>query len=112
MAKVINLNMDEQVWKLGLFVSKYQTGGNLFIGLFDTENQEPFADLTINIQALPEGLSCVNTEDYPWLAQLIKDTGIGIPTGNYLKSAFGAYPVYKFDLNKVKEYQINKEEED
>jgi len=111
MAKLINLTVYDQDWKLGLFTSTYQIGGNIYIGLFDVEHQEPFADVTVNVSALPEGQGCVNTNDYPWLVEFIANTGIGVPTGNMLRSEFGAYPVYKFNLEKIKEYTINLTEE-
>lgn len=66
----------------------------------------PFATLTTNptgLRGLKRNVSCVDTNNCPWAPALIKRLGIGKPTGHYVYSGFCAFPVYSFDIDKVRE---------
>lgn len=85
-------------------ISEYRNNGNLYIGLHT--KYEPYADLTVNIEKLSEkDEAAVDTNNCPWAEELIDKYELGLFTGRYLRSGFCSYPVYKFDLDKVKQYQ-------
>lgn len=90
-------------YKVKPIIDNYRNNGNLYIGL-NTEC-EPFADLTVNICELSENEAAIDTNNCPWAEQFIEDYSLGTPTGRYLRSGYCAYPVYKFDLDKVKQYR-------
>lgn len=80
--------------------------GNIFVGLANAHGD--ICDVTVyvpGIEAHPKDCSCVDTQNYPWLTTMIQKLGIGHPTGNIILSGLSCvYPVYKFDMEKIKEY--------
>lgn len=85
-------------------IDNYRNNGNLYIGLIDNDGL-PYADLTVNIETLPDDHAAVDTNNCPWAEDLILENKLGERTGYSLGSGFCRYPVYKFDLNKVREYE-------
>ena len=45
----------------------------------------------------------VDINNCPWATKFIKDNELGEFTGKYGKSGFCVYPLYKFNLDKIKE---------
>ena len=67
----------------------------------------PFATITVNLGGIGEfekNVSAVDTNNCPWAPALIKRLNIGTPTGEYVRSGFCAYPLYTFDLERIREY--------
>lgn len=85
-------------------ISHYTNNGNLAICLNDI-NEGPFATLTVNIDPLGSpSLAAVDTNNCSWAEAFIKEHSLGKFTGMSLRSGFCTYPVYDFDLDKLKDY--------
>ena len=102
--KTIKLKAWGETYKLNTIISNYRNNGNIYIGLI-SEDGEPFADLTVNIKPLAENCSAVDTNNCPWAEELINEYGLGKQFA-YVQSGFCNYPVYEFDMEKVKEYSV------
>ncbi len=97
-----------------LRVGTYASNKNLAVQLVfeDTElgGWDLFTVLTTNIVDLPriaesEGWACVDTNNFPGGPALIEKLGIGRPdNGKTVRSGFCTYPLYIFDLEKLKEF--------
>ena len=85
-------------------IDNYRNNGNLYIGLIDNDGL-PYADLTVNIETLPDDHAAVDTNNCPWVEQVLFDTGIGIPTGKYRASGFCNYPIYFIFTANLKKYR-------
>lgn len=87
-------------------VANYRNNNNLYIGLIDNEDGCPFADLTVNLgeKLEDECMAYVDTNNCPWAKEFIEKNELGEDTGLFGMSGFCAYPLFMFDLDKVKEY--------
>lgn len=89
-------------------LTNYQNNDNLAIELYCWDEEyggtTNFATLTVNLQAkLPPNLAFVDTNNVKEAEDFIKEYGLGTPTGMYGKSGFCSYPLYEFNLDKIKE---------
>ena len=90
-------------------LGKYTYGDNLAIMLycFDKElgGEEPFASLTVNLdyKGLSENEAFVDTNNCPWAKEFIKANALGEFTGLEFPSGYCMYPLYRFNLEKIKE---------
>lgn len=92
--------------RLNTKIGSYRNNGNLYIGLVDNEGC-PYADLTVNIEYLPEeDMAAVDTNNCSWAETFIEENKLGEKTPYTFRSGFCVYPIYRFDLNKVKEYMV------
>lgn len=83
--------------------SKYLFNGNLAILMSDVESHEPFATLTVNLPTeMPENMAYVDTNNCPWAEEFIAKYELGKPTGQTANSGWCTYPLYVFDLEKLK----------
>ena len=101
--KTMELKAYGETYKLHTVIDRYQSTNNIYIGLV-CDNGEPFADLTTNIMPLPDNMSAVDTNNCSWAEDLIEDYELGTKKKTTLSSGFCTYPLYEFDMNKVKEY--------
>ena len=88
-----------------LSAGKYADNKHIALQLWCAEG--PFATLTVNLRETrshPGNYAFVDTNNAPWAESLIKRLKIGKPTGKWAHSGFCAYPLYEFDLEKVKWY--------
>lgn len=79
---------------------------NLAIRLW-TDDGEPWCTLTVNLpgaEDLPADYAYVDVNNFPEAEEFIKKYNLGEPTGLTKQSGFVVYPLYKFDLQKLKEY--------
>lgn len=92
-------------YEVELGVSEYLNNGSLAIELIDAEEREFFAILTVNIEEERAGkeTAYVDINDCPWATKFIEDNELGEFTGKYGRSGFCVYPLYKFNLDKIKE---------
>ncbi len=92
-------------------VGNYLCGGGLYLSLQDRceEGLEPFADMTVNLPEYRPTADCafVDTNNLGQAEQLIAEYKLGKPTGRFVQSGYCAYPEYRFDMKKIKEYCIN-----
>ena len=91
------------------YVKKYYNG-NLAIRLdyFDEDLQGwlPFVNLTVNFEnKLSEDQAYVDTNNCPWAEEFIEEYQLGEDTGRIKMSGYCFYPLYRFNLEKIKEYE-------
>ena len=98
--------------KVGIELSRYRTYDNLYVGLVcleDTEFSyagEPYGDLSVNIEPLPENCICVDTNNLSGAEKFIKKYKLGTDTGYTVSSGYCNYPIYEMDINKLKQYEV------
>lgn len=63
----------------------------------------PYATVTVNLRDLDDGFAFVDTNNCPWAEDFINDNRLGKFTGEYGYSGWCAYPLYKFDMAKIKD---------
>lgn len=89
-------------------MNTYLNNDNLYLGLdfYDTDCQAwlPYADVTVNVGALPFLESAIDTNNNgnDILDFLVKN-GFGELTGAAIKSGYCEFPVFKFNEDKLKE---------
>ena len=81
--------------------------GNLALQVdyFDEELQGwlPFARLTVNLGIkLGEDEAFVDTNNCPWATGFIDEYGLGERTGLWMPSGFCEYPLYRFNMEKIR----------
>lgn len=88
-------------------VTKYCTDGGLAIVLdyFDEEMQGwlPYCNLTVNLGRMNYGFAYVDTNNCPWATSFIEENGFGKFTGKTCNSGWCEYPLYEFDMEKLKD---------
>lgn len=85
--------------------SEYTNNGHIALSIWCEDG--PFADLTVNLDTTkkyPKNYGYVDTNNLPISMALIKRLGIGTWTGITDYSGWCEYPLYEFDLEKIKEY--------
>ena len=104
-------------WELGIKLSKYYNNDNLYIGLvvlgkssYDEDDDfmegEPYADLSVNIEPLPEDCITVNIEYSKAGLDIIEENNLGTFTGYYINSGYMQFPMYMMDMAEVKKHVI------
>lgn len=103
--KTYKVETDFGTYEVELGVSEYLNNGSLAIELIDAEERESFAILTVNIneKGADKETAYVDINDCPWATKFIEDNELGEFTGKYGRSGFCVYPLYKFNLDKIKE---------
>ena len=93
-------------WDLTLYKSHYTHGGNLAVYAVSDEG-ETFAVLTVNLETFDldgdQEYAFVDTNNNPWAEKFLVDNNIAQPTNIKISQGFCTYPLYKFDLTKLKE---------
>lgn len=104
--KTIKVESYGNKYEVSLFVSSYLANNNMAIEMI-TNDGEPFSSLTVNLDFLMPGYAFIDTNNNPDnIEEIIKKTGIATPTGTVKQSGFCQYPLYEFDMDKLKEYAI------
>ena len=95
-------------WDLTLVRSRYSYGGGLAV-IANTPEGECFAVLTVNLESFDldgdEEYAFVDTNNNPWAEKFLVDNNIAEPTHINIPQGFCMYPLYKFDLTKLKEME-------
>ena len=92
--------------KLELEINAYMNNNRMYIGLVEVDGEypEPFADLTVNIDApCPDYCGYVDINNCPELEDFIVQHGLGEFTGLVGSSGFCSYPLYMFNVEKLRE---------
>ena len=107
--KTLSLQTYGTKHRLAIYIDKYISNGNLAILLMEKVDghYEPFADLTTNTGLLmpSDNFAVVDTNNCSWAERLIERYGLG-EFESITCSGFCRYPVYSFDMDKLKEYQV------
>ena len=101
--KTMKFKFYGEEYNLFLTIDKYMNNDNIAISIWDTE-EGPFADLTVNVCDLPEGLACIDTNNFKEGIDLIKKYDLGTFTNNFVTSGYCTYPVYALNMDNIKKY--------
>ena len=102
MKKVFEVKTQFGFYKVFLRMDKYMTWKNLALQLYCVD-YSPFATITVNIKKLREGMAFIDTNNCPWAPAFLEENGLATPTGEVVGQGFCVYPLYKFDMDKLKE---------
>ena len=88
---------------IGINIGKYSRNNNTAISLDCNEGK--FATITVNFnEKLDEGMAYLDTNNCSWVEDIMKKYCLGEPTGEDKQSGFCIYPLYKLDLQAIKEF--------
>lgn len=90
-------------------IAHYAMDNSLALEIWNDEDG-PIADLTRCLGNAKENESYLDMNNCPWARDLVNKLGIGKFTGVLQGSGFCIYPLYEFDIEKVKEYGVRQEE--
>lgn len=103
----MKLTYDNKTYEhLRLEVCSY-ANGRLAMRL--SQNQQPFATLTVNLPNYNVPVSDVvrfafiDTYNYPWIEKFISDNKLGTFAGTFGISGFAEYPLYGFSNQRLAE---------
>lgn len=84
-------------------ISRY-LNRNIAIRLICEDTKEPFATLTVNLPdiTLPEGYAFVDTNNIADARRYIMENELGEDTGIEVRSGYWIYPLYRFDMGRLK----------
>lgn len=101
--KTLSLKAWGKTHRLWCKLDTYQCNGSLAIQLYCDEGA--FATLTVNLaDGCARGeYAYVDTNNCPWAPAFIAEHKLGVPTGILGFSGFCQYPLYRFDIAKLKE---------
>jgi len=87
-----------------IVVSKYVANDNTAISLMsDTEG--PIANLTVNIDDLPEDMAALDVNNCHFAEELFKKYDLGRPIGK-IQSGYVTYPIYELNLDLMHEFGV------
>lgn len=88
-----------------LEINTYLNNGCMYIGLVEQgEYPEPYGDLTVNLDGkVPDYCGYVDLNNMPELEKFIEDNDLGEFTGLTRRSGFCEYPLYMFNVDKLRE---------
>lgn len=101
--KSMEIKLYGKTYKVKPKIDKYTTYKNLCISLVE-ENGSPFSCLTVNLIQLPENYAFVDTNNMPSAEEFIKKYELGKSVDQWYTSGFCSYPLYVFDIEKIKEF--------
>lgn len=85
---------------------KYINNDTLYLGLFNTDTQEYFGDITVNVpfSGAYGNIACVDTNNNSNIIEFIKRYKLGKDTGLIAYSGYCTYPLYEFDMDMIDKY--------
>ena len=88
-----------------LIVDSYLADSSLVLEIWNDE-YGPIARITTCLHRLTvhEDEAFVDTNNCPWAEDFIREYQLGEFTGRNDESGFCTYPLYKFDIRKIREY--------
>ena len=88
-----------------VFAARYRDGG--LAVCMDEPGEGPFATLTVNLGRLNWGYAYVDTNNCPWAPEFLEKNGLAEFAWKKCASGFCEYPLYKFNMEKLKEGMEN-----
>ena len=85
----------------------YSNNGHIALSLWCDEG--PYANITVNLEQtkrFPKNFGFVDTNNFSAGVDLIKQLGIGKPTGVRGISGWCEYPLYEFDEEAIDQYLL------
>lgn len=105
--KTMNLNTS---WgsseEVQLEINNYMNNKGLYIGLMSRgeDGFEPYGDLTVNLgEKAPDYCAYVDTNNMQNVEKFIEDNDLGEFTGLTQRSGFCEFPLYMFNVDKLRE---------
>jgi len=91
--------------QVSLEINTYLNNGCMYIGLVEQgEYPEPYGDLTVNLAGkAPDYCGYVDLNNMPELEKFIEENDLGEFTGLTQRSGFCEYPLYLFNVDKLRE---------
>lgn len=88
-----------------LELNKYVYDGSLAIMIHNMEDG-PIAKITTCIDGflLQKNEAYIDTNNCPWAEDFIKEYKLGKPTGRKARSGFCEYPIYRFNMDRLREF--------
>ncbi len=107
MEKKLEFNTkQEKIIKVGLEINCYTNNRCIYIGLTtgSGESLQLYADVTVNLAGkAPDYCGYLNNNNLPQLKEFIETNGIGEFTGLTKQSGFCEYPLYLFQVDRLRE---------
>ena len=88
-----------------LTVNTYVDNNSLYVGMATAEDgfPEPYGDVTVNLlSSVPPYCAFVDTNNMPELEDFLVKNGIAEFTGLMQKSGYCSYPLYQFNVEKMR----------
>lgn len=89
-----------------LEINNYMNNNGLYLGLMGREDDyfEPYGDISVNLGTkAPDYCAYVDLNNMPELEQFIEENDLGEFTGLTQRSGFCEYPLYMFNVDKLRE---------
>ena len=86
-------------------INQYMNNGCIYIGLVTNEEgyPEPYGDMTVNLPGkAPDYCGYIDLNNMPELERFIADNDLGEFTGLTKRSGFCEYPLYLFNVDKLR----------
>lgn len=93
-------------YDVSLEINTYLNNGCMYIGLrtYEEGYPEPYGDITVNLSGkAPDYCGYVDLNNMPELEKFIADNDLGEFTGLTQRSGFCEYPLYLFNVDKLRE---------
>lgn len=108
---MLKLKSYDEEYDIKFQLTNYASNNSLAILMmcFDKEYKywEPYGYLTVNLEefsdGLPEDCAYVDTNNLEGIGDWIVENKLGEPTGMVGYSGYCSYPMFQFDLAKIKE---------
>lgn len=92
-----------ETYEVEVLRSRYMNNESLAVVLI-CDTGEPFTTLSVNLnEDLKPNQAYLDTNNNPTAEAFIKENGLGKPTGSYGYSGYCSYPLYEFNIDKIKE---------
>ena len=92
--------------QVSIEINTYLNNGNMYIGLTTDGDgyPEPYGDVTVNLgEKVPDFCGYIDTNNMPELEKFLVNNDIGEFTGFMQRSGFCVYPMYMFNVDKLRE---------
>ena len=98
-------------YKIKLQLTRYRNDNSLTITAMRYEEEyqywEPYATLTVNLNyddcdPAPEDCAYLNTNNNPGVEEFVNENKLGEFTGIRKQSGYCTYPLYRFDMAKIR----------
>ncbi len=108
--KTFDLTTRYETYKNCYFIiNTYYADESLALEIWNNE-EGPIAGLTTCLGSATKGYAYLDINNCPWAIDLVNKLGIGADTGKIERSGFCFYPLYEFNMEKVKEYGTTEED--
>lgn len=96
--KKVMTNVLEYASNVTIIVSNYENNNNIYIGIYNNDEDELYNDITVNIMPLSGYCGYVLSTD-PEILQFIEEQHIGNSTGIEITQGFNTYTLYQFNID-------------